>query len=245
MLKELFQAVNEQAVKARQSELLLETVTEKTLLINGTVTKIPKPPGIRVHGVLTLDDIVAAANQWGKSGVLWHNPEAVTLVCDDSDRREMVKLVLEQSEQFTTLQNLGKPLSQAEFSRLLRYRLNDCVTDSLIATISKLNFVSGGSQASEIAAGRERGTREFMVDLAGENKPPEIVDVALSVYSTAGLRVRRTIRCGLDYTLPPANVEFRFMPLPDEITIAIQNAQAELHQVLVKAVKIPVYSGTP
>lgn len=245
MLKELFDAIGEQAVNASVADKVHEDNRAITYLLGDKQVVVAKPPQTREHKVSTLDDIIQACNLYaGKIGTLWHNDSQIVLLIDDADRRDRVAMSLVKSEQFM---EISKPraMNQADFSRWLRYRLADCVPTTLVGAISKINFASAGTQSGEASLGRERGTREFMVEIVQDNKPPEIVDVAVSVYANAGLRQRRMIRCGLDFTMPPANVEFRFATLPDELEVAIQNAQAELHQLLVKAVKIPVFAGTP
>lgn len=245
MLKELFEAVVLKGVQAEQLPIVEDNVRFTVRLGRDGKEIITKHAAPLIwHEAGTIDDIIRFAEKYGQQGELWHNIDYVTLVVDANDRRETVRLKLDQTEQFLLLKKQQR-YNQRAFERLLRFQLRDCVSTGLAVAVQRLNFITSGRDDMTVAQGREKGTREFAVELAGETVLPEVVNASVSVYSTAGLRTPRIIRLGLDYSVPPAQVEFQLVPLGDEISVAIENAQAELHQLLRKAVKIPVFTGTP
>ena len=217
----------------------------------GSCAAEPLPPPVRAHQVEGLPDILEAAAVWvGDStegaGVMWHHERAVVLVVNDFDRRDQVTLPLTFSDQFETLRTLrGKTLDQRAFVRLLKHDLHGVVDPGLLLTVRRLEVSSGGSRSTEINPGRERGMQEFREELTGAAEVPEYVDATLSVYNTLGLRIDRTLRLSLDYELPA--MRFQLEPLPDELEIAIQNAQLELADALEKLVPegMPVLYGSP
>lgn len=246
MLKELLDRVWGLA----QSNLLPQEVDvgdprARHYLVGKEHVKVHRPTPVRKHTVQTLEGIFEACDRWGGEGVLWHNRQNVVLVIDDDDRRDIVVMPLVVSEVFTLINKLGdQAMDQATFVRLLKNQLNGYVPDSLRPVISKIEIASSAGQKNEINPGRERGSREFAVDVVG-GEMPEFIPATVPVYSNAGLRNNVPIRLSLDVTLPPQQVTFRVAPLPDQIEMAWQAAQAELHNLLVSRAKIEVFEGQP
>lgn len=248
MLRDLFEAICQKQVQANTPvEIKCNDVFVKRFLFNGEVLTVPISPHTRDHRVDNINDLITAVklyDQGRKAGSLWHNPTGLVYLIDDADRRERIWMPLITSEHWDIVKGLSeRRLGQADFVRILRHELHGCVPDTLLPAISKIEVATSSGQRNEINPGRERGTREFAVDLANSGEIPEHFYCQLSVYSNVGLRTNRQIKMGLDYTLPPAQVTFRVAPLPDELEIAEQDAQAELHALLVDAVDIPVFGG--
>jgi len=202
------------------------------------------PPG-RKHTITTLADLLVTVEEYGSKGSLWHDETKIVLVTEDMDRREFVTMPLVLSQHWKIVKGLGEYLTQQSFLKLLRHDLAGVVPDSLRPAISRIEVATSANQKNEVNPGRERGSREFACDLANSSEIPETFNATLSVYANAGLRQTRSVKLSLDYTLPPKEITFSVRPLPDELEIAMQNAQAELHELLEKAVKIPVFCGTP
>ena len=250
MLADLFKLLNTQSVQAAgPRKVELSDPRKVSYVIGETLHTVDIPPPPRGHVTDTLYSFLESAKHYGdKSGVVWHNERDVYLVIDDKDRRDTIHLPLRKSEQFSTLEKLDEArvgLSQRDFVRLLRHDLAGAVSDELRPAISKLEFVGTSGVKSDISPGREHGSREFANDVKGEI--PETFLATVSVYANTGLRQPRGIKLSLDYKLPPGEVSFTVKPLPDEIAIAIQDAQSELHDLLVKELGkgIKVFAGTP
>lgn len=246
MLKELFEAVCCRA-EAATAPKKIDNGDARALhfFVRGERVAVEIPPPDRNHQVHTLEGLLLAVERYGTDGALWHDQERITLVTNDCDRRERVTLRLTISEHWRIISALGTPLTQRDFVRLLRHDLRGCVPDTLLPAIAKIEVASSSGQRNEINPGRERGTREFAVELATSGEIPEQFTALATVYSNEGLRQVRPVICSLDYSLPPAQVAFVVKPLPDQIELSMQEAQRDLHQYLTDKVEIPVFCGTP
>jgi len=205
----------------------------------------PIPPAVRNHTILGIDDFIEAVKRWGAKGVVFHSPAKIVLVVDDADRRDVATMNLVESETFTFMRTVGRSnMDHRTMVNVLKNQLRDHVIDSLLPAVRKLDVSASNKQTAEISHGRERGTREFAADLVGASQIPEVLNVTASVYSNAGLRQSYTIKCSLDVAIP--QLEFSLKPLPDELDIAVENAQSEIHQILEGALDgIAVLYGQP
>lgn len=249
MLKSLFEAICQKQLEAVKP-LAIEVADPfaKYFFHDGKFARVEVPPAARKHTVFTLDDLIASVkhhNDVLQIGSVWHDRTKVVFVIDDRDRRETVTLPLTTSEHWEILSKLPPALTQRDFVRLLRHELAGCVPETLLPAIAKIEVATSSGQRNEINPGRERGSREFAVDLANSGEIPEHFYCQVSVYATAGLRQPRRIKMSLDYSLPPAQVTFQVAPLPDEMEIAMQDAEAELHKLLSESVTCPVFNGSP
>jgi hypothetical protein len=246
MLKDFLELIwNKADAAVRPKELEIADPRNKHFLMGENHFTVEVPPAPRRHVITTLPDLLDAVKAYGDQGTLWHNDRQITLVIDDDDRRETVTMPLVLSQHWLIVSKLGEYLTQQSFLKLLRTDLAGVVPDSLRPAISRIEVATSSGQKNEINPGRERGSREFACDLANSSEIPETFQATLSVYANAGLRQTRSVKLSLDYTLPPKEITFSVRALPDELEIAMQNAQAELHELLVQAVKIPVFCGTP
>ncbi len=249
MLKEFLELLQNTAVKAHGVNLRPVPGDNRRLFVDRpgseAVEFVDMPPALRSHAILGIDDFIEAVKRWGQSGVVFHSPSKIVLVVDDADRRDVVSMALVESETFQFMRTVGKAaMSHRDMVNVLKHNLRDHVIDSLLPSVRKLDVDSSTKQSAEIARGRERGTREFVADLVGANNIPETVNVTTSVYSNAGLRQSCTIKCSFDVAIP--GLEFTLKPLPDELNIAVENAQTEIHQILAAALDgIPVLFGSP
>ena len=245
-MKELLDSIVQRAVEGMTAtKLAIKDARKSHYLLGKEHFTVDEPVNPRAHTVETLPDFFAAVTKYGDKGTIWHNTQQVILVIDDDDRRETVRMPLVLGEHWKTIQSLGSPLSQADFIKLLRFTLEGVVPPTLRAAISKIEFATTAGQRNEINPGRERGSREFAVDLANSGEIPETYFATLTVFANAGLRTNRNVKMSLDYTMPPAPVCFVTKALPDELLVAMQTAQAELQTLLEGNVEIPVFCGTP
>lgn len=246
MLKEIADWLWQKADEGQQARpLVIDDAKNRHFLFGDRHFTVPMPPPVRKHIITTLADLLIAVDEYGASGSLWHDESRIVLVTEDADRREFVTMPLVLSQHWKIVKSLGEYLTQQSFLKLLRHDLAGVVPESLRPAISRIEVATSSGQKNEVNPGRERGSREFACDLANSSEIPEFFNASLSVYANAGLRQTRSIKLSLDYTLPPKEITFSVRPLPDELEIAMQDAQAELHELLEKSVKIPVFCGTP
>lgn len=215
----------------------------------GNLTEIAIPAGPAKHEVFTLSDFAASVERWsGTKSVVFHNEACAVLVIDETCRRNLVTMPLRTTAVWERILQLKEQcFDQRGFLRLLRFDLASIIPGSLVTAISKIEIVTSGGQRTEVSPGRERGTREFAADLQNSGEIPERVICQVPVYLINGLNYAVPITFGLDYTLPPAPVNFVFRPLPDQLELAIQQLQGALHQMLVDVIgsEMPVLYGCP
>jgi len=238
----------EQLISKAESPKVIPTGDHRksVVSVNGSIQSFDVPAGIREHEITRIEDFIAAANRWGKDkGVIFHNHERIELVVDDEDRRDRVYMDLEKSQTFQFLSTLnGSSMDHKAFVSCLKTILLGKVHDGLLPLVRKLEAATGTRTMSEMQHGRERGTKEFQAELIGTSELPEIIAVLTPVYANAGLQKAQSIKCTLDVEIPSLAV--RLCPLPDEITTAIQMAQANINDILSAEVDgIQVFHGSP
>jgi len=205
--------------------------------------RIPSCP--RCHQVETIDDLAVAVKRWGTlKSVVFHGNREIVFVLDDADRRDKVVLVLEPTDVWARVVELGdQQFDQRSFLRLLRHDLAGVIPANLVTAIQKIEVVTSVNQRSEMAPGRERGTREFASDLHDSGAIPEVVTLMVPVYRLEGLCHPLPVKCSLEYTLPPSPVTFLFRPLPDQIDRVLLSLQGDLHRLLVDALRVDECMG--
>lgn len=256
MLQEFLQLLQRTAVDAHGPHALpVEDKRAKHFVINGERVTVPVPAPPRSHIVQSLDSFVQSAKRYGTahaatenhSTSLWHNHKSLIAVLDDvDDRYDTVTLPLVYSETYAWLMEVGKKqFDQRNFVSALKTILIGCVSESLLPAIRKVEVASASKMQSEIAHGRERGTKEFAAEMANAANIPEIVSVACRVYDAVDIAFSVNVRCSLDIKLP--EMEIRFVPLPNELTKAVADTQEYIHNRLVTEWEDheSVFYGTP
>jgi hypothetical protein len=247
MLSELFKAICDQSVRATGVEVKKLEGTDIVLIKTPEgVEKYELPPSRRRHAVFSLADLIQAAEKWGEHGVLFHNDEAVVLVIDDAERRDVVELKLVHSIQYKALLALlQKPcMSQRESVRLLKYTLNDCVPEGLYRIFAKLEFRRSNTGHADIAHGKESLGRNVEAAVQGTSEIPEQIRATIPIYSTAGVTYRRDVLLSVD--VDPQDETFTIAPFPDALEKAVQEAQAAINADLQSNLPgLSVFFGKP
>lgn len=257
MIADALRVLQETAVKASGATVLRIPGDERrAYVVNDDGThEIVLPPPLRKHTVHTLEDLVAAALKWGRQGAIWHSEDAVVLIVEDDDRRDRVTLPLRHHPQFESLRELEKEhmLNQRAIVRLFRHELAGCVPEWILPKLRAIEAQGGTAAKQEIQHGRERGMREYQAELIGAKDIPEVITASVPVYDLPELE-REKVDLSLDITLPPANLEFLLIPLPNDLHEAEQNAQKQIGRKLVELLAVdgeteqgvpPVFFGTP
>jgi len=260
MLKEFWEALTGHAAKAVNPQVIdtgnprLRTVFIPGRPYGDEFEHFDVAPQLANHVVHSLADLISLAKlkreelkQRSTTGdvMIFHNDATVTLLFDSSDRRERACFPLDMTAGFDAVKNLcEQAASQKKLVKLLRTTLRDCVPTSVLNAISKIDVLSNSRQASEIAGGREKGTREFAVE--GGKDIPEAFTVTTPVYRTPGVASPQVIKLSLFFDLSTPQIAFEVAPIDDSIESAIVAANRELHETLAKAVPgAIVLEGTP
>jgi hypothetical protein len=162
MLKELFDAIGEQAIAAEQAKVI--TLPGKRgdyalQLPNGTIEYRTAPPdrhGERIDRLTDLRHFISHELA-GKESRVYVEEKAVTAVYDQADRRDRVVWPLKLSEPYQWLaNNAAKQLDQAGLLRVLRIVFRNCLMDgNLIPLIRQLKFNAAGEANADLQHGRE------------------------------------------------------------------------------------------
>lgn len=164
MIREALQFLSDLRAAALEPIKLLDRPERKLFLFrDGQKVDVLVPAEPRSHQVNTIGDFATAAKRWlTDRSVVFHSHFAVWFCADDSDRREMVVLPLQQTDVFAQVTQLGeKVFDQRSFLRLLRHDLAGVIPATLVSAIQRIEVVTSGNLRSEVTPGRERGTREF------------------------------------------------------------------------------------
>jgi hypothetical protein len=213
---------------------------------------VPPPP--RDHRVDTVADFIAAAIRamtgavWNGNPIIWHSGQQVVLIMDDAaDRRDRVTLELDTAPQFQSLMNLeAAALTQRQALQVLRIELDGCgVAPEIIAAVRQLRFSSSRASGSTVERGKESFDSDVLKEVVGFTSAHEFSNISVSVYQNPDLlSARHLIRCVFDVDLAEEKVLFR--PVPGELTVAVQDAQAAIRGTIHKAVPgLPIFWGTP
>jgi hypothetical protein len=198
----------------------------------------------RVHGVFSLEDLIRfAVDSGSEKAVVYHSDEGVTLLPDQEDHRDRVVFQLSHSPQFTRLESLSQvvPMDQKNFVRLLQHELG--IDRAIVAVFRRLDWKTQIAASGEVMPGRDRLGREVNAQVAGTAELPEDLVVTVPVYSETGERESFSLRCAIE--IDAATQRLALVPLPNEVEIAIDAAQASIRQRLSESLEIPIYYGQP
>jgi hypothetical protein len=230
MLQALFESIGRQAVDAAKGPprwIPTNDPTTAKFMVGGEVVSIDLAcPPVQIVA-FDLDDYVSLCNhknvcevyvQPVDDGGQANGIKAVGLL--DAENRGRVIFVVGFSKLFQLVRSLGqKPLDQRQIVRLLAQDLREAAPPGLLAMLRSVDFAAQ-SRSEMPTVGRERGTREFSVQAAGEL--PEVFPLVFPALEECGIPdCRVTIQMGLDVNLPPAPPGFHLRPLPGEIEAVI------------------------
>lgn len=259
MLADFVKSLVGLAEKARTPQLLeIPNSPEKRLLFYGDMREeIEIPLPTRKHKVSTLDSFLEAVSHYHDEAlktadktpalVIWIGEQTITALLDDDTRRDQITLPLLPSEVFTAVQTLGEPMQQRQLVNLLREELINAAPASLLTRVRKVEATMGATTKGEITHGKEKGVSEFQAELVGASEIPESIELNVPIYGNVPTQAE-TIACAVSFTMPPNPITFTISPLPDQITLAVQNTQRQLKKLLEDSLgeaKIPVFLGTP
>lgn len=229
MLKELFEAISGQAVKASGNATQEVPCNDPTIRMfvrgNGEVVSVD------LHGVPhrivagSLDDFVRLCLELKAVAVFVYPDDSGVTVHGELDWRneESVVLPMRWHPLFRLLHQGEMKFDQRGIVRWLAQDMAGCVDPGLVRMLREVTqSATGSNQVSGV--GRERGTREFTVEAAGEL--PETLTVIVPALLDFDLTVE--VRMGLDVTLPPHPLAFAVRALPGQFEAAEYHAKKVL-----------------
>lgn len=206
-----------------------------------------EPPLRRHHVIRSLQDfatfVIGEAEMTAPQ--VFHSHKEVVCVLDAGDGRERVTLPLAMTERFQTIlaMRAGQKFTPPAAVNFLRFDLHGVGTDRLVAALRRVDFTRKGLGAFTTEHGKETLGRQVEAAVQNAEDVPDVIDADFPVYSNDGLKsVRVPIQIGVYLDVQADAVVLR--PLADEIANAVENAQWQLHKLLVEAMgEIPVFAG--
>ena len=247
--EETLKLIQDTAQQAQAATILpaLNVDGRKAFVQQGSeIKEFTLPPPVRNHTVNELSDLIAYALRVDNPHpVVWHGQTVVTLLPDDTDRRDAVVFPLTASGRFKCLAGLEmKPvaLTQQQFVRLLRRDLGMAAV--IVQQFRKLDWKDGSNGSSEVSPTNLRVGKSIVAEVQGVSELPEELTVPTPVYLNTGERDEYNVQCFIE--IDPQNQAFGFGPLPDELAKIIDLHQANICNRLRAALgDIPIYHGTP
>lgn len=207
------------------------------------------PPPKRAHTLFSMRDLLELANNKtiAADPEVFHSATRVVVLLDRNQRREQITLPLVLTDRFKIVsamgQNGGLSFDVAGAVRFIRFDLHGVGADGLVAALRKVDFTRKGTGASSVEHGRESLGKSVEMAVQQADQIPESILVDLPVFATDGLRgIKASVRVGLYLDVQNEKVTFRL--LADELAAAVDYAQSQVHDLLVKHLsEVPVFAG--
>lgn len=182
----------------------------------------------------------------------WYNRHEVSVVLDDTDRRDVVSLPLTLSHPLRKLSSLeaNRTLwwAQKDFINLLRIDLAGCLgaAGNLLAVVRQLKFRQLAQSAGDLQHGKASLGKAIEAELTGAGSLPEQVVLHVPVFLNLVLPTQPVL-CALD--IDPANEKLALIPLPGALEQALRGGESDiaeklaLHLADTDQKSVPVYYG--
>jgi len=257
MLKELFQAIADQAIKA--SAPVKDAFDPTKFYVyrdnEGELKTLGSAVEFRRHSVNTIDDLAQFAKDHideVEMSSVFYNRNSITLFINDEDRRDRVTIELALSPQFTLMKELKGSAEQGEVIRALRSTLFGCFSPDLklVESLRNLKWGDESTGESNLQRGKASIGSAIRRELNGLESIPEYIDFTVPVFSTK-VEYKATIKCLLDPD--EKNKRIILAPLPGQIDTALFEAEVEIGRRLALAMQTSedgkgpcfLYHGSP
>lgn len=257
VLQEALRTFAEQAVKAAGAQQKFAIVPAGqfepahvyyTVGEDGTATRVESSPRPRAHKLATVAEVLDFVERKGteQGSVIWYDRDYVTVIVDDSTRRDHAQVNLTFTPQFAMLLSLEKrrAFKQKDFVRLLRVELAGTQQDSrLLDWVRSVRFTSQGTAAGQVRHGRESMGRDLDAAVTSElaDECPEEITLLVRVYDDPVMTTRSKVVCAVE--IEPASEEFSLTPLPLELHNAIEDQVERIGSDFREGAKCPVFRG--
>lgn len=253
MLKELYEAIGQQAVKALAPAALYPDREPDhiywTRAADGTLDYHEADPEPRQHQAGDLSAVIAFAQRFSVAAAVWYDRDGVVCITDDDRRRDRVALPLAPSPQLATVKAMEpkKPFDQRELILLLRTTFADCLgcCPGFVDLLRTVKFKSKTDGESTVKHGQRSVGKAIEQQIEGTAELPEYVELLVPVFGS-GFAANATVRLALDPD--PTTEKFWLIPLPGTIEDAFAYAEDRIGDRLRDALKesdVPVYYGDP
>ncbi len=209
------------------------------------------PPPLLKSSIMRLPDLAVALEVYknDKGAIVYHNEAYIKLLPSCDDTRESIVMRLPLHEQFQTLQRLTSnphPVGQRQMVALLSHDLKGVLDDEVLVSLRGMEFRRDTAGHAGIDHGKESlGQSVEAAVVSTHQDVPEFFTATVQVYAVDGLERRQCVRLHLEIDVEQE--KFSLRALPGELTVAMQNAQSHLRDVLVGILPegTPIVEGTP
>lgn len=241
-LKDALEFLSEQAVRARQPEILKPPAEPDHIYLmqdsEGEWLRNEADPKPRNHIARDLSAIIDFAGRAteGEPSAVWYSREKVVCVLDDSTRRDTVTLPLPYSPQLKALMGVERTaFDQKGIILFLRVTLKACLGQcpDLIETLRRVKFDNGMVIDSAVNHGRSSIGKEIRSEITGAKVIPEYVRLDVPIFESGFPQLRFPVEVAIDPD--PSTAQFKLLPIPGEIERAIAAAEASIGEQLQNA----------
>ena len=210
--------------------------------------KIDMEPPLRNHRICTLDDVyMICEDAHTGDPQIFFDFDAIQVVFDRTDRREVATLSLLPTDRYTSLVKMsGEPLSCTvnEAVRLLRFELHGVGADHVVQALKRVDFSRTSRGTAVTEHGKESLGKSVEATIQATDEIPETVDLTVPLYSNPGVSdFTAIITVGIYLDVDTQRVAFR--PLADEIMKAQNAVMSQLFQALRDRLpRVPKINGT-
>ncbi len=205
------------------------------------------PPPVRAHTVSTLDALTDYAKKLDDptKAVIWHAEDAIVLVLDDQDRRDIVSMPLYKSQPFLAASKLtpaATPLSQQDVIGTLRHLLG--APKEVVAIFRSVDFQRADGATGEVHHGKNTLGKSVNAQLVNADRVPEELRLSIPVFTNFGLNSPFPLTLNVD--VDPVRAMFRLVVAAGGLEELMDQAQQRIAQSLESLLddtELPVYRG--
>lgn len=259
-LKEAIELIQETAINA--TNVCFADVPgdpRRSLLVQGAHREfVPKLPAVRNHKLAELSELCRYVNEFSGSGetvdpVVWHSRDAIVVVLDDADRRDVVTLPLFFTAAWqwcAAVAAAPKRYDSRAFLTLLKTTLADVVDPeqlhNLQTALRDVKFIKRDEASTDVAMkGREALGRSIEQQCTGGDKVPDLLTVTTEIYRNAVIPVE-SVQVAFDVSIDFENQQFVITAIGDRIANAVDGLQQLIGAHIRTETSLDaVYYGTP
>lgn len=250
MIAEALIFLRDQAQKALTPQVVFEDEASKHVYVDGGIGVIDKPRYRRVE-LTKLHDLVDWINVYGNgaASAVYIGREGVYAFIDHKSRLEWAFVVLDPTKAFDAIVEADdQSLDQRALLKLLKVKLDGCVSPEIIEAYRKIDVSSTSRKVSEMKATGDRGMSEFAIATAQQT--PDLFVVKTNVYVDGGpLQVPQSLRVSVDIDFSVSPIRFALSVLGDGVDDAYAESAMSIKEFVVKQLKelgssVQVFFGT-
>lgn len=247
MIKEALEFLAEQATNA--SVPYIESApAEPPHVYYKDGEKVHAEPNPRSHEASDITAVIEFAKEFTESRTWYTRNALVSVLNDDADRRERIRLQVNPSQQISTVIKWGNkstPMSQAGLILLLRTMFKHSLAQApkLIEILRVLKFNTGKSVDSSVQKGKTSVGKSIESEVTGAAEIPDDFILDVPLFDGIFPRLRGQIEIAIE--MDAASETFTLYVVPGSVEGAYRDAEDIIGNTLREELGEKVYYGTP